>query len=97
MEKIDKVVLYVEETDIDSKDEWVSIQDNGDLRLDVNDCGQTPLKYWGDIDYEYWLNVDKDWKDTVLLLLIKEKFKRFSDLANWLEENKIPNTFGSWI
>lgn len=97
MEKINKVVLYTEETKTDTHDEWVSISENGDVRLDVNDCGETPLKYWGDSDYEYWRIVDKEWKDTVLLLLIKDQFKNFSGFAKWLEEKKIPNTFGSWI
>ena len=97
MKKINKVVLYDVDDDINSTIEWVNISEDGNLILQADDCGQTPLKFWGDIDYEYWRFVDKDWKDTVLLLLMKDRFKRFSDLENWIIEKKVPNTFGSYI
>ena len=96
MEKIKEITLFSEETERNSFLEWVSISEKGELRLDGNDCGDAPLTFWGDIDYEYWRIIDKDWKDTVLLLLIKEQFKRFTEFENWLDKKKIPMTGGSY-
>jgi hypothetical protein len=97
MEKINEVYLFEQEDDKNSFLEWVSILDDERLSLNGNDCGEIPLRFWGDIDYEYWRIIDKDWKDTILLLLIKDMFKRFNDFAGWLEEKNIPSTFGSYV
>jgi len=73
------------------------IDDKGNLVLEGYDLGETPEKFWGDIDYEYWRTIDKDYKDTILLWLLKERFCADSDFCQWLEEKGIPNQFFNWI
>ena len=69
------------------------IKENGDLQLEGQDIGPLVEEMWGDSDYEYWLTVDKDYKDTVLLRLIKERFSRETEFKKWLEEKQIPFNF----
>ncbi len=73
------------------------IDDKGKLVLEGYDAGETSKKFWGDEDYEYWLTVDKQYKDSILLLLIKEKFTSDSKFKQWLEEKGIPSEFYSWV
>jgi hypothetical protein len=73
------------------------IDDKGDLVLDGYDIGKRVEKHWGDSDYEYTLVVKADYKDTVLLWLIKERFANDSEFRAWLREKDIPNDFSSWI
>ena len=63
------------------------ISDEGDLIMEGQDVGEAPDKYWGDSDYEYWVIVKRDCKDTVLLWLIKECFGTSSDFRDWLKED----------
>lgn len=92
-------------TKIVLKDEHVSgthisvdahISDTGDLVIDGCDYGEAPKRIWGDSDYEYITTVKKEYKDTVLLLLIKNKFADSVDFRIWLKENGIPNEFFNW-
>jgi hypothetical protein len=88
---------------INSKSDRVSIrltariEDDGDLVLEGCDYGPLVSEQWGDSDYEYWLRVGRDYKDTVLLWLIKERFANDSEFRQWLDEKRIPNKFDSWI
>ncbi len=50
------------------------IEENGDLTILGNDIGSVVKKWWGNDDYEYWYFIDKEWKDTILLYLLAEKF-----------------------
>lgn len=74
----------------------VHISDEGDLVTDGCDSGKAPEKVFGDWDIEYFTTVKKEYKDTVLLLLIKEKFQDDFAFRSWLNVNGIPNTFINW-
>jgi hypothetical protein len=73
------------------------IDEKGNLVLDGYDIGEAAEKILGDSDYEYWFTVDKQYKDSILLLLIKDKFTSDTKFKNWLEKNGIPSEFDSWI
>lgn len=73
------------------------IDDEGKLVIEGYDIGESVKEFWGDSDYEYWLRVPQEWKDTVLLLLIKERFGLSSDFKKWLEDKEIPHKFESWV
>lgn len=75
----------------------VYISDNGDLVIDGCDTGKAPEQFWGDTDYEYITTIKSEFRDTVLLLLIKEKFRDSSDFQQWLETNAIPSDFFTWV
>jgi hypothetical protein len=50
---------------------------------------------WGH-DYEYDVTISKEWKDTVLLHLAKERFKTVSEFKKWLDEKEIPSETSLW-
>ena len=85
---------YINDTHISV---YVKISDNGDLVIDGGDCGKAPLEFWGDSDYEYITTIKKEYKDTVLLLLVKDKFKDSDDFREWLKAKDIPNEYFTWI
>ena len=53
-------------------------------------------EFWGDFDYEYWITIKEDYKDTMLLHLLKEKFDNQDALKEWLKEKNIPWDFTSY-
>ncbi len=79
----------------------VEIKDTGEVLVSGQDIGKPVEEYWGDSDYEYWLYVDQEQKDLLLLSLIKKIFggssKAFSEFREFLIENKIPYQFDSWV
>lgn len=87
---------------INSRSERVSVRltaridERGDLILDGYDSGEFVEEVWGSDDYEYSLTVKAEYKDSVLLNLIKEKFGNDSQFRTWLEEKNIPSDFESF-
>ena len=73
------------------------IDDKGRLVLDGADGGERVREVWGDWDYEYSETVPAEWKETVLLHLIKERFASTSDFRVWCQERGIPSEFWSWV
>ena len=72
------------------------IKDNGDLVLSGYDCGQSVKEFFGDFDHEYWLTVKSENISTVLLYLIKERFKDDTEIKVWLERKNIKFQFYSY-
>lgn len=96
MDMLSKVIIYESRDEKNTSLELAEIKENGDLVLEGCGAGEVCEKVWGDGDYEYWLTVDKKWKDTILLLLAQERFKSFEDFRKWLDEKKMPNQFQNW-
>jgi hypothetical protein len=97
IEPIKKVTMMEFKAERDSRHLDAKIDDEGNLVLEGYDIGDSVEEFWGDFDYEYWLTVSQEYKDTVLLLLIQEKFENSSAFKTWLEEKDIPHKFDSWI
>lgn len=72
------------------------IDDHGALVLEGCDAGKDMEKFFGDGDFEYWLTIPAEFKDTVLLHLIKERFTSAHDMRAWLEQKGIPCEFTSY-
>ena len=72
------------------------IKENGDLVLSGYDCGQSVKKFFGDFDHEYWLTVKARNVSSVLLNLIKERFKDDTEFREWLNEKDIQFDFSSF-
>lgn len=49
------------------------VDKRGDVIIDGCDMGATPLKFWGDSDYEYWVIVPVEEKDRLLAALMRER------------------------
>ena len=73
------------------------INEDGDLVLDGGDIGPDVKEWWGDIDYEYWYVIKKEWKDSLLLYLLAEKFTLKNTPQGWLENKEIPFEFSSYV
>lgn len=97
MNAISKVTLYESRDEKNTSLETAKIKEGGDLVLEGCSAGELSEKFWGDDDYEYWLTIDKKWKDTILLLLAQERFKSFEDFRQWLDEKGIPNQFQNYV
>lgn len=93
---INRITLRYENTGGTRISVEVYISDAGDLVVDGCDYGEAPKKIWKDSDYEYVTTIKKEFKDTILLLLIQDNFKDSYDFREWLKRHDIPNDFWSW-
>jgi hypothetical protein len=79
----------------------VEVDENENVVLSGQDVGKAPKEFWGDSDYEYWIIVNRDQKDLLLLSLIEKNFggthEAFSKFREFLIERGIPYEYGSWI
>ncbi len=95
-QKIERIVLQ------DTRQEKLSIElvahinEQGDLILEGWDRGEWVKEKLDDWDYEYWLKIPREWKDTILLYLIQERFQNDSNFREWLQEKNIPHEFSSY-
>jgi hypothetical protein len=90
----------------DTKDGYsemaVEIDENGAIVLSGVDAGEEVRQFFGDWDFEFWLTIPPEYKEAVLLHLIKDSFlsqDRFSSvhkMRKWLEERDIPFQFTSF-
>jgi len=92
---ISEVVLYKKETEANSFLLKASIHEDGRFTLDGSDFGKLPQETFGRDEYEYHSSVKAKYKDTMLLLLIQDRFKGSSDFEfkQWLKEKGIPFQF----
>ena len=91
--KIDKIELIKSDSERVKVRLTARIDTDGDLILDGYDSGALVEEVWGSDDYEYSLSVKAEYKDTILLNLIKERFKHDAEFRSWLEEKQIPSEF----
>lgn len=61
----------------------------GHETLESQDLGESESHYAGDINYT--LTVAAEYRDTVLLRLIEERFESESEFASWLQAKGIPS------
>jgi len=97
MSKIKEINLREDKTKDNSSYLDAKIDDQENLVMEGYDIGKSPEEFWGDDDYEYWVVVQKEFKDTVLLWLLKEHFRTSTDFMNWLKSKNIPYEFSSWV
>ena len=79
----------------------VEIMSDGVLRFSGQDMGETPEKFFGEDEYEYWLVVEAIHKDRLLLALIDKLYagnmSLISDFQNFLGSEGIPSKFWSYV
>jgi hypothetical protein len=90
MQPIKEIIIYDDKTVDGYNVLTAKIGDNGDFILEGIDAGKDIENFFGDSDYEYWLTISKDFKETILLRLIKERFSSMRDMKAWLEEKEVP-------
>lgn len=93
---IDRIVLIDTRRQDLSVELVARIDEQGNLALEGVDRGEWVTEQTGDWDYEYWLKVTREWKDTVLLHLLRERFENDSEFRKWLDDKGIPSEFVSF-
>lgn len=74
----------------------VEINKQGQIVIEGHDIGGLIPKMLYRDDYEFSWSVPADWKDTVLLHLVKDRFAKESEFPVWCKERGIPTKFSSW-
>jgi hypothetical protein len=91
-----QITLFDRQTPTDQSTETVTFEKKGDLLIAGRDLGETPKKFFGSPEYEYWRRIDKHDVPRVLLGLIQERFDSHASFKEWLEANGIDSEFHSW-
>ena len=75
----------------------VRIEPRGDLVLDGSDLGHaTGFVGAEGRDYDHTVTVRADWRNTVLLRLMAERFTGTSKFRDWCKSHGIPADFDTW-
>lgn len=95
-----KKVQLLEERGPTSRFINARIEDDGNLIVEGQDLGEAPKKWFDDEDYEFWVTVKAENKDSVILALIEKLFGgRFSavdEFREFLKEKGIPFGWMTW-
>lgn len=65
-----KVLLYRDNAKT-SRHVYAEVRDDGDLCINGHDCGNDVLKFFGELDYEFFLTVKKENKERVFNALLE--------------------------
>lgn len=85
--------------DGDKRYRSIEINDNGELVFEQTDIGQNTARLapnGGDSDYGYWVTVNANNSQRVLLELIRDNFDEQGVFEEWLKARKIEYTFFSY-
>lgn len=90
--------------DTEDEDTWshlaILVNDADELVMEGQDMGPAVEHIFREDDYEYWVTVQKEHKDWLLLNLIKDVFADHptpsSAYMEWLKEKGIPYDFSSY-
>lgn len=95
-----KKVQLLEERGPTSRFINARIEDDGNLIVEGQDLGEAPKKWFDDEDYEFWVTVKAENKDSVILAFIEKLFGgRFSavdEFREFLKEKGIPFGWMTW-
>ena len=76
------------------------IGEGGDLLVVGQDVGKAPREWWGDSDYEFWVSVESERKDDVLLALLERLCRgspsALDEFRKLLESRAINFEFVTW-
>ena len=92
MEKIKSITVFEREDEKNYCRDKIHVQENGNLHFDSYDIGELPEKFFGHDDYENDIFVEGEGKDSILLLLLKERFKTNGEFKDWADEKGLPLT-----
>src|SRR5262249_60386768 len=59
---------------IEFRSVYLSLEDDGTIKMDAQDMGPTVKEYWGDDDYEFWVLVPPASVPKLAFELLREKF-----------------------
>ena len=96
MARIRELVVREERRGGASRRIEAAIERNGDFVLTGMAFGKIVQQVWGDPESEHTRRVAADYKDTMLLRLVKDRFGSDDEFAAWLDTHAIPHRFHRW-
>jgi hypothetical protein len=91
MEPIDSIVMS-EQTFEATTYRWIArISSSGNLFMEDEHKGARVDRAWNRNRFTHWCTVDAAYRDTVLLHLLKERFKGLWEFEAWLKKKDIPS------
>ena len=79
---------------------YVKIDETGDFIFSCRDVGKEPRKLFDDQDYEFWVTINSNNKDKLLLALLesiyKGNFHVVDDFREFLKLREIPFEWMTW-
>ena len=96
MKPIKKLLIRHDQMDDGYSELAVAIDESGSITLEGVDAGEEVRRVFGDWDYEYWLTVAPEYRESVLLHLVKDRFSSVHEVQKWLEDREIPFDFMSF-
>ena len=91
--------LYREEG-AQSRSVRLSVEPDGAVRLSAVDWGETVEKWWGDDDYEFWVDVPSSAIRKLVFALLRDRYADRSGAVDefraFCEKEGIDHKWGSW-
>jgi hypothetical protein len=80
---------------------YLSLEDDGTIKMDAQDMGPTVTQFWGDSDYEFWVRVPPASLPKLAFELLREKFAgqlgAVDAFGDWCTQHGVQHEFGSWV
>jgi len=79
----------------------LDLRPDGSLSVSGHDRGPYVEKWWGDADYEFWVDIPAEAVARLAFALLEEKYRdrldAVDDLRDFLRAKRIPHEFDSWV
>lgn len=93
--------LHIDELPGNQRTVDLALHEDGSLRLDAQDIGIEVKKFWGDSDYEFWVDVAAIDVPALCFALLSEKYSGRTDavdeLIKFCTANAVSCAKGDWI
>jgi hypothetical protein len=79
----------------------LSLAEDGAIKMDTQDIGGATDEFWGEDEYEFWVNIPREAVAKLAFELLREKFAgqlgAVDALRGWCKVHGIEHEFGSWV
>lgn len=72
------------------------IREDGTLVIENVEMGPRVEQEMGDFDHESWTYLKPEYRDTLLLRLLAERFTRHAEIREYLDAHRIAYEYDSW-
>jgi len=96
MDKITSILIDKRENDRGVTRLSSEISDDGNLIINDYFIGPAAQEFYGHDDVDSFVKIKKIHKDSLLLLLLRDRFEKISELREWLDSAGVPYDFEIW-
>jgi len=89
---IQTLLIKTQETDKITTSSSIRVSDSGDILFEVYNSGKQVKMVRGKWSYKDVLTIPSNYKDTILLYLLKEHHPYLFELKEWIKDKGIPFT-----